>query len=156
MALLKATCAKLLGAQILTKQVVNGGLWNSMPAKFRARRDYAKKKVKHSSTAFTCIYRQITVLHLTFTCNFTFFPAHFTGERLHKQYEAGYREQEPAEQSTETPKIQTSRRSHRDEKKRRCEAIHFWESQKDRGDYTTRNSTHQGASDFVQIKTPSY
>lgn len=44
--LLKATCAKLVGANVLTKKVVNAGLWNGMPAKFRARRDYAKKKVK--------------------------------------------------------------------------------------------------------------
>ena len=44
-ALLKAICAKLMGSNIVTPQVVNAALWTGMPARFRARRDYAKKKV---------------------------------------------------------------------------------------------------------------
>lgn len=44
-AVLKSICAKLVGAKVVTLQVVNAALWSGMPARFRARRDYAKKKV---------------------------------------------------------------------------------------------------------------
>ena len=43
-ALLKLICPKLACAKVLSAQVVNATLWYGMPVKFRARRDYTKKK----------------------------------------------------------------------------------------------------------------
>ena len=54
-ALLKSTCAKLMGANLLRPELVNYSFWSSLPGKFRSRRNYANKQSKVLLLFINCL-----------------------------------------------------------------------------------------------------
>ena len=49
-AILKSTCAKLIGAGFLKREFVNAEFWSSLPAKFRSRREKKSVQKRPSSS----------------------------------------------------------------------------------------------------------